>query len=190
MTDTQPDVTPASSPDTVTTPEATPEPVVTTPPTTPDPKLVDQMVPYSRFKEVNDKLLEALKNPTTTPTSDSAPNVDTLDLIKLGKKLQDYTDEEIDFAATYSKSTRPEDILKALGDEMVQLAISAKRDKVDKEKKALTPTGTQPDGAKPQSFLEKLASASIEEKEKLLTEAGLYKTPKARSDRSHIGKER
>lgn len=155
----------------VKTPEAEPE------------KTAEKTVPFSRFKEVNDKLTALQKQPQETGSS-----VDALEFIKLGKKLQDYADEEIDFATEVAKSKRPEDILKALDNEMVQLAINARREKVEKEKLSLKPTGTQSDSDKPKSFTERLASASLADKEKLLAEAGLYKSPRPKADRVNLGR--
>lgn len=74
-------------------------------------------------------------------------------------------------------------------DEDFILWQEAYRSKLEKEK-ALRPSSTQADGDKPKGFMDKLRGASIEEKEKMLVEAGLYKTPRPRSDRRHIGAER
>jgi hypothetical protein len=144
----------------------------------------EKTVPYSRFKEVNDQL-KKLKD---QPKSDSS--VDALGFIKLGKKLQDYSDEEIDFATEHAKSKNPDEILKALDNEMVQLAIQGKRAKLEKEKLALRPSGTQPDSDKPRSLAEKLRNASLADQEKILTEAGLYKQNRPRADRVDIGRQR
>ena len=98
---------------------------------TPPPSKVkeEQTVPYKRFKQVNDEL-KSLKEKKTGSFSGSH-----LDLIKLGKKLEKYSDEELDFITEHAKSENPEDIEQAIEKEYVQLAIEAKRKKVANENK-------------------------------------------------------
>ena len=137
------------------------------------------MVPYDRFKEV----IEENKKLKSQPKGQEKSSVDALEFIKLGKKLQDYSDEEIDFATNYAKSKSPQDILSALDNEMVQLAINAKREKVEKERLTLKPSGTQGDYEKPQNLEDQLENAqSNEEREKILEEIGLYKSPVRRDN--------
>lgn len=102
---------------------------------------------------------------------------DSLELIKLGKKLQDYSDEELDFVTNFAKSKNPSEVLQALDNEMVQMAISAKREKVEKEKQSLKPSATQPISNPEYSMEESLENAGMEDKEKILREAGLYSEP-------------
>lgn len=147
-------------------------------------KTDEKVVPYDRFKKVNDELAELKKKPKETPKES---DIDALEFIKLGKKLQNYSDEEIDFATEHAHSKNPEAILKALDNEMVQLAINARRDKMAKEL-SLKPTGTQSDSDTPKSLNERLSSASMADKEKILTEAGLYKSPRPRADRINLGR--
>ena len=142
-------------------------------------------VPYERFKEVNDELAKLKKQPKSAVKQDKSP-VDALDFIKLGKKLQDYSDEEIDFATEYAKSKEPNAIMQALENEYIQLAFEAKRQKVDKEK-SLTPSGKQSEMEKPKSFMDKLRSADLSSAEKMLEEAGLYKSPRPNPNRKNIG---
>lgn len=59
--------------------------------------------------------------------------------------------------------------------------------KVEKEKLTLKPSSTQSESDKPKTLNEKLQGASIEEKEKILSEAGYYKSPRPKSDRQNIG---
>lgn len=176
------DVVLDSSPEEVT--EVVSEDVTTPAEAAPTKKAEEKVVPFSRFKEVNDELAK-LKNQSVQKES---KDVDALELIKLGKKLQDYSDEELDFATDHAKSSNPSDILKALENNMVQLAIHANREKMEKEKLSLRPSSTQSDSGKPQSFAEKLAGASLADKEKLLAEAGMYKSPRPRADRVNLGR--
>lgn len=136
-------------------------------------------------KVMEDKLNAAINKPRSGETV----GVDALDFIKLGKKLQDYSDVEIDFATNYAKSKNPEAILEALDDEMVQLAIQSKREKVEKERKALAPNSTQSNDDQPRSMEEILSTPgmSMAEKEKFLIEQGLYVLPKQKQDRTNIG---
>lgn len=65
---------------------------------------------------------------------------------------------------------------------------SAYRAKVEKERLSLTPTGTQADSEQPKSLNERLANASLADKEKILVEMGLYKPPRQKLDRVDIGR--
>lgn len=112
---------------------------------------------------------------------------DSIDLIKLGKKLQDYSDDELDFVTEHAKSKRPDDILKALENEFIQIGIKARREKLEKERLTLHPTSNQGDAENPMSFTDKLKTGSLADKEKLLREMGLYKEVRPRTDRTNIG---
>ena len=61
----------------------------------------------------------------------------------------------------------------------------AYREKVEKEKTP-PPSTTQSEVEMNKPFSERLSNASLEEKEKMLTEAGLYKDPRARVNSSKI----
>lgn len=136
--------------------------------------------------EADKKALEEKLNGKVDAPADS---VNALDLIKLGKKLEGYSDDEIDFATTHAHSQKPEDILKTLEDPMVKLAIQGKRDQEAKEK-ALKPSGTQSDDGQPKSLDEILSTGSLADKEKILIEKGLYIPPKGKPDRTNIGSQR
>lgn len=137
------------------------------------------------YKIRAEKAEKALKR---VPVNQSENPVDSIDMIKLGKKLKDYSDEELDFVTEFAKSKKPEEILKALENPFVQSGISAYREKTEKEKLTLTPTGTQSESDMPLSLTEKLNRAgSMAEKEKLLKEYGLVKEFRPRSDRTNIG---
>lgn len=156
--------------------------VVNTPEVAPVKTTEEKTVPYDRFKKVNEELA-ALKN----QPKEQKETVDALEFIKLGKKLQDYSDTEIDFATEVAHSKSPESILKALENPMVKLAIQANREKEAKEL-SLKPSGTQSESDTPKSLTERLASASLADKEKILQEAGLYKSPRPRADRVNLGR--
>lgn len=114
---------------------------------------------------------------------------DSIDLIKLGKKLQDYSDEELDFVTEHAKSKSPVDVLKALENPFIQMGIKANREKVDKEKLNLKPSNRQSESDEPISLEQALAEAPNQaEREKLLAEhMGYTIGPKHRADRVSIG---
>lgn len=147
----------------------------------------------SKFEkeEADRKALEQKLN-GAKPEVGSGNTADAIDLIKVGKKLQNYSDEELDFVTEYAKSKDPEAILKALDNPFVQHGINSYRDKVEKEKLSLKPNPTQPDSDMPISLEEALKTAKTpQEKEALLKEAGLYDTtPGYRSDRVEIGRKK
>ncbi len=131
-----------------------------------------------------EKAEKALKH---KPQEISKEGVDSIDLIKLGKKLQDYSDDELDFVTEFAKSKKPEDVLRALENPFVQKGISAYREQLEKERLSLKPSSTQSESEQPKSLIERLKTASLAEKEKLLKEAGLYKEYRPRADRVNIG---
>jgi hypothetical protein len=174
------DVTDPSSEEVVENPKETP--VVSEDVKTPDSateEKAERTVPYERFKEVNDELARLKSKPKESKENSK---VDALDFIKLGKKLQNYSDEELDFATKVAKSKSPDAILEALGDEMVQLAISSKREKVEKER-TLKPSGKQTESDEPMSLEEALAAAtSMSEKEEIMKQMGYSVENKHRAD--------
>jgi len=99
---------------------------------------------------------------------------DPLEVVKLGKVLKDYTEEETEFIIRNAPTKNIDGIINAEKDEMVQLAIKSKREKVAKEK-ALNPSTTQSETPiKPKTLEEALAACKTrEEKEKILTEMGM-----------------
>jgi hypothetical protein len=114
----------------------------------------------------------------------SVAPVDSIELVKLGKKLRDYSDEEIDFAMDVAKSKDPKEIMRALENPFVVAGIGSMREKLEKEKLSVKPTGTQPETDLPKSLAEKLAEArTLQDKQKVLEEHGLYSEPGYRPDR-------
>jgi hypothetical protein len=136
------------------------------------------------FNKLNRKAI-AYESTKNRPKQESpVNNLDSVDLIKLGKKLQDYSDEELDFVTEFAKSKKPNDILKALENPFVKQGITAAREKSEKEKLSVKPSGTQPEMDAPSSLAEKLANAyTIADKQKILEEYGLYSEPKNNPNR-------
>ncbi len=142
-----------------------------------------QIDAYQAQKVRAEKAEAELRKVKSQPNPNGA---DPLDLIKLGKKLQNYSDEELDFLTETAKSKNPADVLKALENPFVQSGIAAHREKVEKEK-TLKPNGTQGISDKPMSVSEKINTAStMGEKEELLKKYGLYRDPRPRSDSKRI----
>lgn len=180
-----PDVTPNSSPEEVAAPEkeAVKEDAkipAEAPAPEPEAKKEEKTVPYSRFKEVSDKLKEA-------QGQKSKGALDVEDYIDISSSLDGLDPREKEYLASQHKlSGKP--LKEIRSSEDFTFWQSAYRNKVEKEKSALRPSGTQSESELPKSFDQKLENASLEEKEKLLTEAGLYKPPRRRTDHANIGK--
>lgn len=120
--------------------------------------------------------------PTVTKT-----NLDVGDYIDISASLEGLDQREKEYLASQHKMTgKP--LAEIRKDEDFNLWQTAYREKAEKEKLSLKPSGTQSESDKPMSFKEKLQSASLEEKEALLTEAGLYKSPRPRVDRVDLGR--
>lgn len=93
---------------------------------------------------------------------------DSIDQIKLGKKLVDYSDDELDFVVGFAGSKKPEEVLKALENPYVQQGIQAQRAKVEKERLSLKPSSKQSDSDAPVSLEEALATSNDKEREEIL----------------------
>ena len=90
-------------------------------------------------------------------------------MVRLSKALGSYDEDEIDFIYTVAKDSTPDAIIEASKNEWVQTAITAKREKVAKEKqipepgnlsgapslKGLTPEDIQKDPASHKKAWEK-----------------------------------
>ena|SRR3990167_5696364 len=113
------------------------------------------------------------------------PTLDVDDYIDISKSLQGLDQEEQEFIAEQHKLT---------GKPLVELRNSKNfllwREghiaEVEKER-TLAPSNKQSEADRPKSLLDKLKGASIEEKEKILSERGLYRTVRPRVDRQFIG---
>lgn len=170
-----PDVIPASSPEQVIDSE-----VVKTPPSVPA-KPEDKTVPYERFAEVNKELAALKKAPPTVVK----PVLDVEDYIDISASLEGLDQREKEYLAKQHKLTgKP--IKEIRNDEDFTLWQGAYRQKVEKEL-TLKPSGTQPESDKPKTLSEKLATASMAEKEQILIDAGYYKPTRPRTDRVDIG---
>lgn len=152
-----------------------------------EPKNTDKTIPYSRFKEVNDELAALKKRPESTKS------LEVDDYINISASLEGLDRKEQEFLAEQHKLTgRPLSELRK--GENFLLWQQGYKSKVDKER-ALKPTGSSDEEERPSTISAKLREASglknwraeLEEKEKLLEQAGLYKAPKPPQVRQRIG---
>lgn len=116
-------------------------------------------------------------------------SLDVEDYIDISASLEGLDQREKEKLAREHKLTgKPLSELRK--DEDFLLWQSAKRQKEEKERLTLKPNGTQSDSERPKSLTERLATASLADKEKILKEAGLYKENRPRADRTYIGNQR
>ena len=126
--DSQPPTEPEPVSEDVKPPEAEP--------TAPQPeKKEEKTVPYDRFKKVNDELTTLKKETKSAKEEEVKSSSSPVELVRLGKKLEGYSNEELDFIIDHAGSDDTNKILEASKDEFVQLAIKAKRQKVADDNK-------------------------------------------------------
>lgn len=148
------------------------------------PKEETVILKKSDFTKLNRKAIayDAKKN---EPIEVKA-TLDVEDYIGISASLEGLDQREKEYLAEQHKlSGRP--LAELRKDENFGLWQSAYRAKVEKENNALAPSSTQSDSERPKSLTERLASASLAEKEAILAEAGLYKSPRPKADRVKIG---
>lgn len=146
---------------------------------------VDPNVEALRQVTARAKRAEAEKKALEAQLKASKNTLDVEDYIDISASLEGLDQREKEKLAQEHKLTGKS--LKEIREsEDFQLWDSAYRQKVEKEK-LLKPSGTQAESDKPQSLAERLASASQADKEKILSEAGLYKSPRPRADKTNIG---
>lgn len=113
-------------------------------------------------------------------------SLDVTDYIDISASLEGLDQREKEYLAEQHKYTgKPLSELRK--DENFGLWQSAYRAKAEKEKLTLAPSSTQAEAERPKTLTERLASASLAEKEAILEEAGLYKSPRPKADRVKIG---
>jgi len=113
-------------------------------------------------------------------------SLDVEDYIDISASLEGLDQKEKEFLAReHKQSGKP--LAEIRKDEDFLLWQSAYRQKVEKERLTLKPSSTQTESEIPKTLQEKLQGASLEEKEKILTEAGYYKSPRPKSERVNIG---
>jgi hypothetical protein len=93
----------------------------------------------TKAEKAEAELAELRSKSTNVPQANPNP-VDHLEVVKLGKALADFSEDETSFIIRNAKDKSPQGIIEASKDEMVQIAIQAKREKVAKEKQVLGPS--------------------------------------------------
>ena len=114
------------------------------------------------------------------------PTLDVEDYIDISASLEGLDQREKERLAKEHKLTG-RSLTEIRKDEDFLLWQSAYRQDVEKKRLTLAPSGKQSESDRPRSLSQRLASASMADKEKILTEAGLYKTVRPRADRTIIG---
>lgn len=114
-----------------------------------DPEIQRRDAQIAHWREKAEKAEQKLNtfnqpsNPSPEPKKDNveiweAPQ-DPLEVVRLGKALQNYDPEETEFIIRNASNKTIDGIIKAEQDEMVQLAIKSRREKVAKENKIPAP---------------------------------------------------
>lgn len=149
---------------------------------------------YERAKKAEADAKEAkLEAERLRKGGDSTKSLEVDDFINISASLEGLDKREKEYLAEQHKlSGRP--LIEIRTDENFLLWQEAYRAKAEKER-ALKPSGTQPDGERPTTLSSKIKElnqgvpnyrANLVEQEKLLEQAGLWKNPKRRSDRTDI----
>lgn len=92
------------------------------------------------YKTKYEELKSKLPTSPEPKKMEATPAYDPIELIKLSKAINGYSEDEIDFITKFSKSSKPTDIIAAASDPWVQTAISAKREKLEKDNKIPSPS--------------------------------------------------
>lgn len=130
-------------------------------------------------KALESKLKEAHQNA-------SKGSLDVGDYIDISASLDGLDQNEKEYLAQQHKYTGTP-LKEIRNDKNFLLWQRAYRQDVEKER-TLSPSNKQTETERPRTLTEKLAGASMEEKEKLLRDAGLYKDVRPRADRQNIGR--
>jgi hypothetical protein len=190
--DTQNDVTQDSSPETVVAPEME---VVSEDAKTPiesAPQKAEERVPRERLNEEVAKRRKAeeearsLKERAEKLQKVASKSLDVEDYIDISAALEGLDQREKSYLAEQHKLSG-KTLSEIRNGEDFSLWQSAYRAKVEKERQTLSPSSKQSESERPKSLTQKLKDASLADKEKILSEAGLYKTPKPRTDVRRIG---
>lgn len=113
------------------------------------------------------------------------PTLDVEDYIDISASLEGLDQREKEYLSQQHKQTgKP--LKEIRKNEDFVFWQTAYRQKVEKDK-TLAPSNSQGETDKPRTLVERLANASMEEKEKILEEVGLFHSPRPKTDRVNIG---
>lgn len=192
--DTQNDVTQESSPEQVVAQETevVSEDVKTPTEAVTENTAEESKVPRSRLNEETAKRkaaeaeAKAIRERLETIQKAKSKSLDVEDYIDISASLDGLDQREKGYLAEQHKLSG-----KSLKDirnsEDFSLWQSAYRAKAEKERLTLSPSSKQSESERPKTLTDRLKTSSLAEKEKILSEAGLYKTPKPRTDVRRIG---
>lgn len=136
--------------------------------------------------ETERKALEEKLNAAIKSDGKAKEGLDIEDYIDISASLEGLDKREKEYLAREHKLTNTP-LPEIRESEDYKLWQSAYQAKVEKEEKTLKPNGTQSDSERPQSLTDQLTGASLADKEKMLKDAGYYKSPRPRTDRINIG---
>lgn len=94
------------------------------------------------YKTKYEELKSKLPTNPAPKKIEAIPAYDPIELVKLTNAIKDYNAEELEFITKFAKSSSPKDIIDATTNEWVKTAISAKREKLEKDNKI--PNSTSP----------------------------------------------
>lgn len=109
-----------------------------------DPEIQKRDAQILHWRDKAKKLEGQLKvqKPNTSNEETWESSKDPLEVVRLGKALKDYDEDETEFIIRNAKSKDIGGIIKAEKDEMVQFAIKSRREKKVKENKVPPPSGS------------------------------------------------
>lgn len=138
-----------------------------------------QLTARAKKAEADKNVLEAKLRAAKKPTLDVDDYIDiSASLEGLDQAEKEYIAEQHKFTGKPLKDIR--------NDKNFLLWQKGHIQEVEKER-TLAPSNKQSEADRPKSLLDKLKGASLEEKEKILSERGLYRTVRPRADRQFIG---
>lgn len=93
------------------------------------------------FRTKLEKVEAELTQLKAKPANPVQGGVDPMAVVKLGKALSNFSEDEVDFIMRNAQDKSPDAIVRACQDEWVKTAIQARRDKVEKSKGFPAPSG-------------------------------------------------
>jgi hypothetical protein len=107
-----------------------------------DPEIQKRDAQIKHWREKAQKLEKQVPADKTENVGDWTASKDPFEVVRLGKVLKDYDDQETEFIIRNAPSKDIDGIIKSANDEMVQFAIKSRREKVVNEKKVPGSTST------------------------------------------------
>lgn len=145
-------------------------------------ELQSALAQKEHFRKKYEKAQEELSKlnvPQETKDASKQPEQNPMEIVKLAKALEKFNEDEIEFITRNATDKSVDGILKASKDEWVNDAITARREKVAKEKKNIEPsTKVSPsDKTLDEVSPKDLKNMSSKERNEILEKAGWGSTP-------------